>query len=79
MGVLFYASLLVLLITGWTTRRSRAYQLAALLTLFGFLTSLWLIYLQFFVLHALCSFCLGSAIISTLLFIFGARFLWRKE
>ena len=47
------------------------YRLAAtllmLLTIAMFLVSLWLIYLQAFVIHAFCQFCLFSALITLLL------------
>jgi len=47
------------------------YRLAAtllmLLTMAMFLVSLWLIYLQAFVIHAFCQFCLFSALITLLL------------
>lgn len=39
------------------------------ITLFGFLYSAWLTYIEFFQLKALCPWCLASATIMTLLFI----------
>jgi uncharacterized membrane protein len=39
------------------------------ITLFGFLYSAWLTYIEFFQLKALCPWCLVSASIMTLLFI----------
>lgn len=49
-------------------------NLFAALTVLAFLITLYLLYLQIFVLEALCLFCLGSATTSTLLF-FGALYL----
>lgn len=43
----------------------------------GLLASFWLVYLQAFILHAWCFYCLISAGTSTLLFIFG--FWLRKQ
>ena len=40
-------------------------------TVLGFLMSLWFVYLQAFVLHSYCQYCLGSAITSTILFVMG--------
>ncbi len=37
------------------------------LTLFGLLFSIYLTMLELFVIHAVCAWCLGSAVISTLL------------
>ena len=44
-----------------------AATLLALLAIVMFLVSLWLIYLQAFVIHAFCQFCLFSALITLLL------------
>ena len=38
-------------------------------TVLGFGMSLWFVYLQAFVLHSYCQYCLGSAVTSTVLFI----------
>ena len=45
----------------------RAGTLFAVLAALMFATSLWLLYLQAFVLHAFCQYCLLSAAVSTLL------------
>ena len=37
----------------------------------GFLMSLWFVYLQLFVIHAICIYCMGSAATSTILFGLG--------
>jgi uncharacterized membrane protein len=42
---------------------------ALCLTVLGFLMSLWFLYLQAFVIHSFCEYCIGSALTSTLLFI----------
>ena len=39
------------------------------ITLFAWLYSMYLVYLQFFVLNALCPWCLGHEIVMTLIFI----------
>ncbi|HYC83455.1 MAG TPA: vitamin K epoxide reductase family protein [Candidatus Paceibacterota bacterium] len=76
-GALYYLSVfiaaIVLLDSG--SRFARYYIFLA--TPFGFLVSLWLIYLQAFVLNAFCSYCLLSAATSTLLFILSL--LWRRN
>ena len=53
----------------------RFLRLAAKITPLGFMSSLWFVYLQFFVIHAICIYCLISATISTLLFVIGMSFL----
>ncbi|MBM2817838.1 MAG: Vitamin epoxide reductase family protein [Parcubacteria group bacterium] len=43
----------------------------ACLTVIGLLASLWFIYLQLFVIKAICLYCMFSALTSTALFVFG--------
>ena len=68
-GAVYYLIVIVLLIAYWDLRKTILLKLALLLTGLGFLASLYLIYLQIFVLKALCQYCLISAGSSTLLFI----------
>ena len=53
-------------------------KLLAPLTALMLLVSLWLIYLQAFVIHAFCQFCLLSAAITILLFVF-AFLAWKER
>jgi uncharacterized membrane protein len=46
-------------------------RLAFYLTMAGFLASLFFVYLQVFVINALCSYCIVSAILNAVLFICG--------
>ena len=71
-GVGFYALLLVLSIAGLQPRfaDSRRLSLAlVLLTGWGVLFTAWLNYLEGFVIHAWCEWCLGSAAMVVLLFV----------
>lgn len=67
-GVLYYAGVLVLLLQYRGTGGTRAARLVLTLTGGATLVSLYLAYLQFFVIRALCPFCLVSGAISLLLF-----------
>jgi uncharacterized membrane protein len=68
LGVLYYLSVLITV--------AAYYQLELRILLKGlvgilsgaFLFSLWLVYLQAFVIHAFCQFCLISATLTTLMF-----------
>jgi uncharacterized membrane protein len=44
------------------------------LTVFGFIASLWFLYVQLFIIHSLCFYCLFSALDSIILFILGLTF-----
>ena len=48
-------------------------------TALGFGMSLWFIYLQLFILHSICLYCMGSATTSTLLFITAIVMLRRSS
>lgn len=70
-GVLFYLAVFVLAF--WMTMNGfrKAVPLLFGLTIIGLVTSAVLVYLQLGVLKAICLYCMGSAISSTLLFVFG--------
>lgn len=74
-GLGFYALMLVLSIVGIQPRYadSRGLSLTVLLlTGWGVLFTAWLNYLEAFVIHAWCEWCLGSAAMVLLLFILAA-------
>jgi len=52
---------------------------ALLGTVVGFSMSLWFVYLQAFVLHSYCQYCLGSAATSTILFVMAIFMLRRRQ
>jgi uncharacterized membrane protein len=69
-GVGYYLGVLAIALVGLTSRFSDAPSVSRLLagvTTFGVLFSLWLTYLELFVIHAICMWCVGSAIIATIL------------
>ena len=71
-GIAFYVALLALALAGlqarWTDSRGVSLALVAL-TGWGVLFSLWLTYLELFVIHAICRYCVGSAVLVTLAFV----------
>jgi uncharacterized membrane protein len=79
-GVGFYLLMLVLSIAGLQERfeASRGLSLAmALLSGWGVLFTAWLNYLEAFVIHAWCEWCLGSAAMVLILFVLAALN-WRE-
>ncbi len=68
-GVLFYLFILVGLFAYLDFKKPQILKLSIFATIPGFIASLWFLYLQMFVIHSYCLYCLGSAITSTLLFI----------
>jgi len=78
-GVGYYAIVLGLAFTGVQVRYESSARLTNLLvyvTGAGLLFSLWLTYLELFVIHALCRWCLGSAAMTLVLFLLA---LWDRR
>lgn len=70
-GLLYYLTILIGTLIYYDTRNIKIIKVIQPLTVLGFLFSGWLIYAMFFLIKALCQYCLLSALTSTLLFIFG--------
>ena len=75
LGAFYYFVLFVLILLYLKFSREGIIDLTARLTLVGFLVSLWLLYLQLFVIKAVCLYCLISALSSTVLFVLGLWYL----
>ena len=69
-GMFYYLSVFFFAFLAYTTKKENIFKFTLLLTVFGFLFSLYFVYLQVFVINALCLYCIISATSSTLLFIF---------
>jgi uncharacterized membrane protein len=70
-GLGFYAAVLAIAVTGIQERFEGSRRLTVLLvgvTGWGVLFTLWLTYLELFVIHAVCRWCLGSATLTLVLF-----------
>ena len=86
-GVVYYVAVLGLSLAGLApalAERRVVSQLLVALTGFGVLFSLWLTYLELFVIHAVCQWCVISAILATALFLICWRDLrdmttWAEE
>ncbi|MFL5619944.1 MAG: vitamin K epoxide reductase family protein [Gemmatimonadaceae bacterium] len=71
-GVAYYIFVLTLALVGLTGQFAESRRLSQVLvgmTAFGLVFSLWLTYLELFVIHAICQWCVISAILATILFI----------
>lgn len=68
-GGVYYLTLLVLGVIYLDGKKTLPVKLALLVVVLGILFSLYLVYLQFFVIHAVCWYCMGSAVTTLLLFI----------
>lgn len=70
-GAVYYLLIFILGLAYFDTKQTRLLNFAVYLTSLGLIASLWFLYLQIFVIKALCFYCLLSALTSILLFILG--------
>jgi uncharacterized membrane protein len=77
MGAIFYFGMLILSLLYIDTKKTFLLYLLPLGGLTGFIVSCLLVYLQLFVIEAICTYCMISATTSTVLFILGI-ILFRK-
>lgn len=68
-GALFYFFVLAVVFFAWETGKNKITGFLLVASFLAFLASLYFVYLQFFVIHALCWYCLFSALLSTIIFI----------
>jgi len=69
LGALYYLFIIVNSLIYIDSQNKWSKLILSYLPIFGFLFSLYLVYLMFFVINALCQYCLLSASTSTILFI----------
>lgn len=79
MGAIYYLIIFVLTISYLESKKYKLAFFISRFTIIGFLASLWFVYLQVFVLKALCLYCLFSALTSTALFVISAIFTLRRR
>ncbi len=74
-GVAYYLLIFSLALWFLASKNRNTFLLMSAFTVVGFLASVWFVYLQFFVIKAICFYCMISATTSTLLFILGSYYL----
>ncbi len=75
LGALYYLATTVAMIC-YLDKKNPLFRNAALSFVgIGFLFTLWFVYVQLFVLHSICIYCMGSALSTTILFIVGLMIL----
>ena len=71
LGLVYYLAIILLTIAYLDTRREGLFLFTARATTVGFLSSAWFVYLQLYVIRAVCPYCMISAGASTILFVLG--------
>lgn len=81
LGLAYYATIFFLALFYLDGNNKKALKLLTILPALGFAFSLYLVYLQFFVIEAICQYCMLSAINSTILATIGLFLMkfWRKK
>ena len=70
-GIAYYLSVGFLTLLYWDSKKELFLKLFSLASAGGFIVSMYYMYVQKFILNALCIYCIGSAITSTTLFVLG--------
>lgn len=70
-GAIYYLAIFLSTILFFDTKYKPVLYILIMLPVFGFIFSLWFMYLQIFAIKAICFYCVISAITSTALFILG--------
>ncbi len=77
LGAAYYGALLLLVVGYFDTKSIFVFLVASYATILGFFVSIWLFFVQAYLLKAFCTYCLFSAGTSTLLFI--VSWWWRRQ
>lgn len=77
LGALFYVGIFLATYIILETKTQKNLRFVAYSTIAGFLFSLWFMYVQAFIIHAFCQYCILSAITSTTLFILSMVYVRR--
>lgn len=78
-GVFYYGILLVLALWYWDRQKIAPVRFFAGISGLGVIASTYFVYLQLFVIGAVCFYCLGSAIVTTVAFLLAIWLLVKKK
>ncbi|MCL5411648.1 MAG: vitamin K epoxide reductase family protein [Patescibacteria group bacterium] len=73
LGLIYYITIFVVFLIFCQTKKQRFTDLLIAFTTAGLLFSAWLVYLQLFIIQAICLYCLLSATTATFLFLLAKR------
>lgn len=79
MGSVYYLLILLLSIYVLDSKKNIILKKISYITIFGFLGSIYFVYLQLFVIKNICQYCMISAGTSTALFILGMILLYKSK
>lgn len=79
LGVFFYCLLILTLLFFLKSKKAICFRFLQITIFAGFLSSLYFLYLQVFVIRALCTYCLFSLVINLIFFIYMFFFEYKKR
>ena len=79
LGTIYYFIILILIFNYFYSKKEKDLVFISYISCIGFSASAWFVYLQLFVIKSICSYCMISAISSTILFITGIYFLIKNN
>ena len=68
-GALFYLLVAAGAFAYLEGKHEKIFRYSQAFTIFGLLASAWFVFLQIFIIHSYCAYCMGSALTSTILFV----------
>lgn len=78
-GVGYYGMLLFLLVAFWYWQDETVLRTLFIVSSVGLLASFWFVYLQLFVIGAVCEYCLLSAITTAIVWVGAVGLLYKRE
>ncbi len=78
-GSIYYLIIFILSVAYFDSKKEELLRAVAYISPIGFIASLVFVFLQLFVIKAICEYCVGSAITSTLLFILGVAIFYKYD
>jgi len=75
LGLIYYLFIILSSILYLDIKKELVLRFISRVTILGLIASLWFLFAQIFLIHALCTYCLISLITSSILFIIGVLFL----
>ena len=78
LGLIYYAAIFLMALAYLESDYAVIMKFIAYGSIAGLLASVWFVFVQIFILKALCLYCLISAVTSTILFLLGMRILFKK-
>lgn len=79
LGAIYYALICTLATYFLIVKKEKALTVAAWATFIGLFGSLWFVSLQLFIIKSICFYCMVSAATSSILFITGSVYIFKKR